>query len=74
MTHDTAPAANLLTPREAAAFLRISPRTLERYRITGGGPPYIKVGAGTRTRVLYDRDALTAWLKFRFTRTREYGR
>jgi hypothetical protein len=38
-----------LTNDEAAAFLRLSPRTLEKQRVLGGGPRYRKFGA----RVLY---------------------
>lgn len=29
---------------EAADFLRLSPRTLEKYRVRGGGPPFRKLG------------------------------
>ena len=31
--------------REAAAFLGLSPRTLDRYRVTGQGPAFHKTGA-----------------------------
>ena len=34
-----------LTNDEAAAFLRLSPRTLEKQRVLGGGPRYRKFGA-----------------------------
>ncbi len=34
----------IATTREAAAFLRLSPRTLERWRYLGCGPPYLKLG------------------------------
>lgn len=46
----------LRTP-EAAALLRLSPRTLEKHRTTGTGPAYRKVG-GT---VLYLEADLWAW-------------
>jgi hypothetical protein len=29
---------------EAADFLRLSPRTLEKYRVRGGGPSFRKLG------------------------------
>ena len=41
------PSTRLLTSVEAAAQLRISRRTLERYRVTGTGPRYLKVGPGS---------------------------
>ena len=46
----------LRTP-EAAALLRLSPRTLEKHRTTGTGPVYLKAG-GT---VLYLEVDLVAW-------------
>ena len=33
----------LLTQREAAGLLRLSERTLERQRLQGGGPRYLKL-------------------------------
>jgi hypothetical protein len=35
----------LLTQREAASVLRLSQRTLERFRVSGAGPTYVKAGA-----------------------------
>ncbi len=46
-----------LTNDEAAAFLRLSPRTLEKQRVLGGGPRFRKFGA----RVLYAVADLRAW-------------
>ena len=46
-----------MTTGEAAAFLRLSARTLERYRLNGAGPRYHKFG----TRVLYLRADVVAW-------------
>jgi predicted DNA-binding transcriptional regulator AlpA len=48
----------LLTQREAAAILAISVRTLERIRVTGSGPRYIKVSHSVR----YREADLEAWL------------
>ena len=42
---------------EAAGFLKISPRTLEKQRVTGGGPRFRKFGS----RVLYALSDLKAW-------------
>lgn len=47
-------AMHLLTQSEAAEFLRLSPKTLEAKRRTGGGPEYCKIGR----RVLYEQTAL----------------
>ncbi|WP_137891273.1 helix-turn-helix domain-containing protein [Ramlibacter sp. 2FC] len=50
-----------LTNDEAAAFLRLSPRTLEKQRVLGGGPRFRKFGA----RVLYAAEDLRAWANSR---------
>jgi hypothetical protein len=49
---------SLLTTTEAAPHVRLSPRTLEKYRVLGGGPKYKKLGA----RVFYSQADLKAWL------------
>lgn len=46
-----------LTTTEAAVVLRLSPRTLEKLRVLGGGPLYRKFGA----RVLYALEDLQDW-------------
>jgi hypothetical protein len=51
----------LLTQREAASALRLSERTLERWRVTGDGPKFVKAGR----RVLYSPTALDAWITSR---------
>jgi excisionase family DNA binding protein len=50
-----------LTNKEAAAFLRLSPRTLEKLRVEGGGPRFHKFGR----RVLYAVDDLESWANAR---------
>lgn len=49
---------DLLTTQQAAHHIALSPRTLERYRVTGEGPPFLKVGRLVRYRI---RD-LDVWL------------
>lgn len=49
--------ARYLTNVEAAAFLRLSPRTLEKQRVIGGGPRFRKFGR----RVMYALSDLEAW-------------
>ncbi len=46
-----------LTQEEAAAYMRLSPRTLERHRVEGTGSLFVKLGR----RVLYRRLDLDAW-------------
>lgn len=63
----------LLTSDEAAEYVRLSRRTLERYRVTGGGPNYVKLGPGLRARVVYREADLKAWLDGAvFNSTSEY--
>lgn len=52
-----------LTTIEAAAVLRLSPKTLERMRVDGSGPVFLKAGPGLRARVLYRRSDLVEWLE-----------
>jgi hypothetical protein len=46
-----------LTQSQAAAHLNLSPRTLEKYRVIGGGPKFRKFG----TRVRYTLRDLNEW-------------
>ena len=63
-----------LTTNEAADYLRLSPRSLERYRVEGTGPSYLKAGPGKRARVFYRPADLDAWLEGRvYTSTAEYN-
>ncbi len=50
-----------LTNDEAAALLRLSPRTLEKQRVIGGGPRFRKFGR----RVMYALSDLEAWANAR---------
>ncbi|UTW08203.1 helix-turn-helix domain-containing protein [Pseudomonas benzenivorans] len=57
LTPQACPAPRYLTNHEAAAFLRLSPRTLEKQRVIGGGPRFHKFGR----RVMYALTDLEAW-------------
>ena len=46
-----------LTCKEAGAFLKLSPRTLENMRTSGRGPRFRKLGR----RVVYAQADLIAW-------------
>lgn len=55
--------SELLDCQEASRALRLSVATLERMRIDGSGPTYLKVPPGKkRSRVLYRRSDLEAFL------------
>jgi len=51
----------LMTVRDAAAFLRLSVRTLDRLRVEGGGPRYAKI----RKSIRYRQADLDHWLSLR---------
>lgn len=55
--HATLPPRYLRTP-EAARFLGLSGRTLEKHRTYGTGPKYAKIGG----RVVYALEDLQAWV------------
>lgn len=46
---------------EAAAYVGLSKPTLERFRITGEGPDFVKLGGAVR----YRKDDLDRWLERR---------
>ncbi len=52
-----------LTTPDLAAELGRSTRTLDRWALTGDGPPRTRIGRKT----LYRRDAVIAWLRSRET-------
>ena len=49
--------------REAASYVRLSKNTLERFRLTGEGPTYLKLGGAVR----YRHCDLESWLESRLT-------
>jgi hypothetical protein len=56
----------LLTQSETAELLRLSERTLERWRVVGGGPVFCKLGK----RVLYRHADLEKWISSHAVRSR----
>ncbi|HCJ70404.1 helix-turn-helix transcriptional regulator [Agrobacterium pusense] len=50
--------ASMMRTIDAAAFVGLSPSTLTKLRLTGGGPLYLKLGKT----VVYDRSDLKTWL------------
>ncbi len=53
----------MLTPAEMAALLNVSVPTLARWRVTGGGPPFIKLGVDRRSSVRYRLSAIREYLR-----------
>jgi predicted DNA-binding transcriptional regulator AlpA len=57
--------------RDAAAYTGLSVSTLEKLRVLGGGPPFLKLGRA----VVYDEADLSMWLASRRrTSTSDGGR
>jgi hypothetical protein len=52
----------LLTPNQVATALGVTERTLERWRMRGGGPPYVSL---TRRTVHYSKQPLAALVSAR---------
>jgi excisionase family DNA binding protein len=53
--------SEIFNTREAAAYTRLGKPTLERFRLTGEGPRYAKLGGAVR----YRRCDIDAWLESR---------
>lgn len=57
--------ADMLDTPETANYLDVSEPTVNRWRGTGDGPPYVKIGS----RVRYRRADLDAWLSERIVKS-----
>jgi excisionase family DNA binding protein len=55
----------ILNTREAADYVRLGKPTLERFRISGAGPIFVKLGGAVRYRKL----DLDVWLESRCVRS-----
>lgn len=68
-TPETEPAAvsptRLFTPKQAADLLQVSEFTLERWRRTGEGPPYVRLSARA---IRYREGELAGFIEERVTR------
>jgi excisionase family DNA binding protein len=73
MTRSIPPEARdaLLTVVEAAAYCRVSKSFLDKARVYGNGPPYVRLGG---RKILYRMSDLDAWMAARvFNSTSQYG-
>lgn len=52
----------LVPEKDAAKMIGVSPRTLRNWRVTGGGPQYVKVSARC---VRYRRADIFSWIEDR---------
>ncbi len=52
------------TPK-AAKITKYTQGTLNKLRVTGGGPPFIRLGGKKRGKVIYDTLDLHAWMQSR---------
>jgi excisionase family DNA binding protein len=57
--------SEVLTTAEAARYVRLGKPTIERFRLTGEGPRYCKLGGAVR----YRRCDLDEWLQTRLIRS-----
>lgn len=65
--------SGLLTTVEAADYVRLSKRTLEKKRRDGSGPRYLKIAPGRASKVLYRLADLEEWLEsLEYQSTAEY--
>lgn len=55
----------ILNTTEAADYVRLGKPTLERFRISGAGPIFVKLGGAVR----YRKPDLDAWLESRRVRS-----
>jgi hypothetical protein len=58
-------ASRYVDVRAAAGILNVSPSFLNKSRLDGSGPPYLKLGAAVR----YDIAALEAWAASRMRKS-----
>jgi excisionase family DNA binding protein len=61
---DSRKSIEVLTPDELAAHLKMSKRTLAKWRTNGRGPRYIRLGHGVR----YREQDVAAWLEAKVSR------
>jgi excisionase family DNA binding protein len=52
----------LLSTKEAAKMLLVSPRTIQDWRVKGGGPAYVRISGN---RVVYRLADLEDWIEAR---------
>lgn len=61
--------SDILNTREAADYVRLGKPTMERFRISGAGPVFVKLGGAVR----YRKADLENWLASRRVRSTSDG-
>lgn len=56
---------DILNTKEAASYVRLGKPTLERFRVSGSGPVYVKLGGAVR----YRKADLDQWVESRLVRS-----
>lgn len=59
----------ILNTREAADYVRLGKPTMERFRISGEGPVFVKLGGAVR----YRKTDLDSWIEARRVRSTSDG-
>ncbi|MDE8651436.1 helix-turn-helix transcriptional regulator [Novosphingobium album (ex Liu et al. 2023)] len=59
----------ILNTREAADYVRLGKPTMERFRISGEGPVFVKLGGAVR----YRKADLDSWIETRRVRSTSDG-
>jgi len=60
---------DILNTREAADYVRLGKPTMERFRISGEGPVFVKLGGAVR----YRKADLDSWIETRRVRSTSDG-
>ena len=59
---EATPMPDWMTTADVAEWIRMRPQSLRKLRLTGGGPPYIRLGEFPNGRVLYKKTDVESWL------------
>jgi predicted site-specific integrase-resolvase len=52
----------MMTPKELAERLNVSPHTLRSWRVSGRGPKWVKLGGGSNCAIRYPVEDVESWL------------
>ena len=63
LTESTSVETDIWTPRQTADYLQISEITLARWRSSGSGPAYVKLGRGANAPVRYHIADVKAYVR-----------
>ena len=58
-------APEILTPDQAASYLKVSVAWLNKARLDGDGPAFFKLGDSPNSKVRYRKSAIESWCELR---------